>query len=69
MGQSRTESIVEAIINQTIGMTYAVIFYWFTFGFTVIEGLSTTGFFVIAGLLRVFLVRRGFEWWRRTRTK
>jgi hypothetical protein len=68
MGQSRTESLIEALLNQTVGMGYAILFYWYMFGFTVVQGLSTTAFFVCAGLVRVFLIRRGFVWWKRRKT-
>ena len=60
MGQSRSESLLEAFVNQIIAISYAILFYWYIFGFTFIEGLSTTAFFSVAGVIRVYIIRRGF---------
>jgi hypothetical protein len=66
-GQSKFESLLEALANQAVGVSYALFFYWYMFGFTLLEGLGTTGFFVVAGLVRIFLVRRIFEYARSKR--
>ena len=58
MGQSRTESLLEATANSIVAMAYAVLFYWYIFGFTFVEGISTTVFFAVAGFIRVFIIRR-----------
>ena len=56
--QSRTESLLEALANQVVGMSYAVLFYWLIFDFTMAEGIGTTALFSVAGLTRVYLIRR-----------
>ena len=58
MGQSRTESLLEATANSIVAMAYAILFYWYIFGFTFAEGLGTTLFFAVAGFIRVFIIRR-----------
>jgi hypothetical protein len=58
MDQSRLESLLEAVVNQCVGMGYAIIFYYLAFGFSVWQGFATTAFFACAGLVRVFLIRR-----------
>jgi hypothetical protein len=52
-------------MNQVVGITYAVILYYFVFDFSVVEGLSTTAFFSVAGLTRVYCIRRFVEWRQR----
>ncbi len=60
MEQSKSESLLEAIVNSVIAISYAVAFYWYIFGFTFIEGLSTTLLFSVVGLIRVYIIRRVF---------
>lgn len=69
MEQSRIESLLEAVANQAVGMSYAILFYWFLFDFTIIEGLSTTAFFSVAGLTRVYFIRRGAVYLSNKRNK
>ena len=65
--QSRAESLLEATANSIVAMSYAVLFYWYIFGFTIAEGLSTTVFFAVAGFIRVYWIRRVAEWLRHKR--
>ncbi len=58
MGQSRFESLLEATVNSVVAMGYAVLFYWYIFDFTVLEGLGTTSLFAVVGFIRVFIIRR-----------
>jgi len=42
-------------------MTYAVMFYMWM-GFTAQEGLAFTAVFAVVGFVRVYIIRRLFEW-------
>lgn len=61
MGQSASKSLLEATANSAVAMTYAVVFYMWM-GFTAQEGLAFTAVFAVVGFIRVFLIRRLFEW-------
>jgi hypothetical protein len=66
MGQSRTESLIEAAFNQCVGIAYAILIYTIL-GWTWQKGLSVTLIFSCLGLLRVFGIRRLFVWWKRNK--
>ena len=61
--QTKLQSLYESGINQLVAISYALAFYWYLFGFTIAEGLSTTLFFSVAGFIRVYVRRRLTEWY------
>jgi len=61
MGQSKLNSVLEASVNTVVAMSYAVIIYMLV-GFSALEGLGFTTIFAILGFVRVFVIRRLFEW-------
>jgi hypothetical protein len=66
MGQSRTESLLETICNEVVGITYAICIYmWLGLGWEAILGLPLL--FAALGSTRIFLIRRAFEWRRRSK--
>jgi len=65
MGQSRTESLLESLANQVVGISYAIVLYWYVFDFSVAEGFATTIVFSILGVIRVYVIRRIAEWRRK----
>ena len=69
MMQTKWGSLRESGINQIVAVSYALAFYWYLFGFTLAQGLSTTLFFSVAGLIRVYVIRRITEWFDRRRDK
>ena len=68
-GQSRLQSFVEANINTVAGFALAVVVNWVVmpwFGFDVTWGdaLGITGVFTVVGVIRMYVIRRFFNWWQ-----
>lgn len=66
MEQSRIESLLEALANQVVAISYAVGIY-VLLGLTPVQGLGITLVFSVLGLVRVYIIRRIVIWWRRRR--
>ena len=58
MGQSKSESLLEASVNSIVAMGYAVLIYTVWYDWTPMEGLQLTVIFAVLGLVRVFIIRR-----------
>ena len=67
-GQTRKRSAIEAVTNVVLGLivswtiTFLLLPIW---GLepTIVEAFQITLLFTVASLIRLFVVRRGFNWW------